>query len=265
MQRHSAVPQSIGEWSEALEMEAPEEAAVTKLCQLGIKYCKLRSSIRDFRDFSDQGYVISTACALDAEYANWALHCPIPSSCDTVFVKEPSDGVFSDHYQKYSTLWDATIWNNYRAVRLLLNELIFVQICHLYPSCDTSSIDSEENTFLGNQLIASNATVLQLSLEICASVPFFLGYEEDSAKIPTPKTINGNLILWSLYIAASTSMVSCEMRDWVTARLYWISTTMGIRQATPLAYNLSINQELSDWQNGGFHLSDFDLEYLQGH
>ena len=148
--------------------------------------------------------------------------------------------------------------NNYRAVRILINELLIVQICHIYTfneepyaEFDDSNVELDDCTFLGNQLLMSNSIVLQLSHEICDSVPYFLGYDiGNESSFSTPKTVNGNLILWSLYIAASTSMASAEMRAWVAARLYWISRTMGIRQAVPLAYTLSINQELRDWQRG---------------
>ena len=253
MQRHVEVPPVISEWSKALEETTPNEEAAIQLSELNIKYCNLRASMSSFHDFTDQGYVISSACALDAEFAEWASRHTNAFPFQIVNLNDRSEWVFSDHYHVYSDVWVATVWNNYRAVRILINELILVQLSQLYPFTIETIVDLEDQSFFADQMLASSAILSQLSHDVCASVPYFLGCADggSTTDFSAPKMINGNLLLWPLYVAASTSMALADMRIWAIGRLRWISKTMGIRQAGPLAYALSINQELTDWQVGG--------------
>ncbi|KAK0122056.1 hypothetical protein ONS95_010320 [Cadophora gregata] len=75
--RHAKVPAIISEWSQDLDFETAEQAAATTLSNLTIRYCNLRASMHSFRDYSDPDRIVSTACALDAEYEMWARTCPV--------------------------------------------------------------------------------------------------------------------------------------------------------------------------------------------
>lgn len=202
-----------------------------------------------FHDYSDPERIISTALALDAEYEIWARTCPLQYIYQTITLKEKTDDVFSDHYHVYSSIWIAAIWNNYRSARILVNELILDQLNHLYQNNPESSILWDDNCFYENQILTSNSTLLQLCHDICASVPYFLGYNPDNGgrADQLPKSVNGNLLLWPLYTAGVTGMVSDMMRCWVSGRLQWITDVMGIRQAAPLAYCMARRQDHLMW------------------
>lgn len=205
-----------------------------------------------FHDYSDPERIITTACGIDNDYDIWSKTCPFQMIYQTVTLKERSDEVFSDHYHVYPNLWVATVWNNYRAVRLLINELILDQLCHLYLNSPESPLLWNDTCFFENQVLASNATLLQLCHDICASVPFYLGFDPNADKrMPRaiPKAVSGNLLLWPLYTAGCTDLVSDMMRDWVAERLRWISDIIGIRQAAPLAFSLRRKQDILTWQN----------------
>jgi hypothetical protein len=204
-----------------------------------------------FRDYSNSEYLIESLCAIDLEYTELLGRCPIPFIYSTVTMDEASDEVFSDHYHVYSSIWTATIWNYYRCVRILVNELILDQISHVLQHPEEFPSSWASVPFYQSQLLASNSTLQQLSHDICASVPFFLGYSvkpSDRASRPPPKAVSGNLLLWPLYTAACTGIVSDMMRVWVAGRLRFISDVMGIRQAAPLAYTLELKQDLLEWE-----------------
>jgi len=55
-------------------------------------------------------------------------------------------------------------------------------------------------------------------------------------------------LLWPLYVAAVTDVVSNVMRTWVIGRLEMIADIMGIRQAKPLAHVLGMRQEIEVWE-----------------
>jgi hypothetical protein len=205
-----------------------------------------------FHDYSDPERIITTACAIDNDYDIWAKTVPLQYIYQTVTLRERSEEVFSDHYHVYPNLWIATAWNNYRACRLLIHELILDQLCHLYLNNPESPLLWNDTCFFENQVLASNTTLLQLCHDICASAPFYLGFDPNAdRRMPRaiPKAISGNLLLWPLYSAGVTDLVSDMMRDWVAGRLRWISVVIGIRQAAPLALSLRRKQDHLEWKD----------------
>lgn len=205
-----------------------------------------------FHDYSDPEHVITTALAIDAEYESWGKTCPLQFIYQTVTLRQRSEEVFSDHYHVYNNLWIATVWNNYRSVRILLHEILLDQLCHLYLNNPESSLLWNDLNFFENQVLASNSILLQLCHDICASVPYYLGFDPNAdifSPRQVPKAVAGNLLLWPLYIAGCTDLVSDMMRDWAGGRLRWISDVIGIRQAAPLAFSMKRKQDLLTWQN----------------
>ena len=205
-----------------------------------------------FRDYSNPERIITAACAIDDEIEEWTKTCPKEFMYDTVLLKEKTDEVFSDYIHIYSSIWIATTWNHYRTCRLLINELILDQLNNCDPSSlDTSSPLWKDDRFRDNQILKSNVTLLQLHHDICASAPFFLGFDPAIPNLterPTPQAVNGNLLLWPLYGAGLTGMASDIMRNWVIGRLLYITDVMGIRQAAPLAATLSSGQDIVEWK-----------------
>jgi len=134
-----------------------------------------------FQDYSDPERIVSKACALDTEYEDWVKNVPLQYIFQTVNLKERNDEVFSDHYHTYTNIWYATVWNHYRCVRLLVNELIVSQLNHVYLESMTSdaAFIFEGSDVVANQISMSNSTLVQLCHDICASVPFFLGFDPD--------------------------------------------------------------------------------------
>lgn len=204
-----------------------------------------------FHDYSNPEYMIAELCDLDAEYTEWVSRCPTQFLYSTVTLKERSEDVFSDHYHTYSSIWTATVWNHYRCVRILVNELILDQLGYIFQHPETSLALWDNFCFYENQVQLSNAMLLQLSHDICSSVPYFMGHNGDcsGARRQPPKAVAGNLLLWPLYTAACTGMVSDLMRGWVAGRLRMISDVLGIRQAAPLAHSLGLQQELLEWED----------------
>lgn len=245
------VPPAIGEWSRAvLEHETDAETLSTRLTEIATKYCNLRASMSSFRDYSNSEYLVASLCAIDLEYTELLSACPIPFIYSTITMNEESDEVFSDHYHAYSSIWTATIWNSYRCVRILVNELILNQISHILQHPEEFPSTWDGSSFYESQILVSNSILQQLAHDICASVPFYLGYSansKDRFSRPPPKAVSGNLLLWPLYTAACTGVVSDMMRVWVAGRLRFISDVMGIRQAAPLAYTLEVKQDLLEW------------------
>ncbi len=207
-----------------------------------------------FRDFSNPALTISTCLELESEYEQWTKACPLAFLYETVTLERESEEVFSDHYHSYPNIWTATIWNYYRCVRILVNELLLVQLEYLAQNNSSYTLPPND-TYLSqaqirSQIQASKSTLLSLCHDICSSVPFLLEFDPDlpSSLRLLPKAVNGNLLLWPLYAVGVTAYVSDVMRIWATRRLQWIADFIGIRQAAPLALTLGRRMDILEWQ-----------------
>ena len=224
----------------------------THLSEIAIQYCNIRASMNSFHDYSNCEYLIALLCAVDVQYSEFLNCFPVSFIYTTVTLDQRSEDVFSDHYHVYSSIWTATIWNHYRCVRILVNELIIDQINYILSHPEEFSSGWESEALYESQLLASNSMLQHLCHDICASVPFYLGHSanaRDRASRPPPKAVSGNLLLWPLYTAAVTGIVSDLMCQWVAGRLRMISEVVGIRQAAPLAYTLGLKQDLLQWEH----------------
>jgi len=258
LQRHVTVPKVVSEWSDvARQYQTGADLHATDLAEAIIRFCNLRASMASFHDYSKAEHIVLSACEIDAELEVWTKNYPIECMYKTVMLQERSDEVFSDHYHIYENLVAATTWNHYRAVRILVNELIITQLEWLKKERPyILELSSSDSVFTDVRIQAANATIMQLSHDICASVPPLLGFREGQEPSQhNTKAVSGNLLLWPLYSAACTPMVSDMMCRWVAGRLRMISEIMGIKQAGPLAHVLMKRHDLLAWT------SDKDDEY----
>ncbi|MCJ1377863.1 hypothetical protein MMC17_000959 [Xylographa soralifera] len=250
MQRRARIPDDIAEWTlAAMAFENPGEIIESSLSFIVIKFCNLRASMDSIRDYRDSARVVSAAFDIDAELADWATRCPVQYVYNTVIIQSRSESVFSDYYHTYDNIWTAWTWNSYRSIRILLNELLLEQLAHLsqYPFDYPEPYDEYSSLPYEAQILCCKSLLVQLTQDICASVPFYLGYHNQqdglgSVQVP-PAAAGGNLLLWPLYTAACTNFVSDMMRSWVIGRLEKIADVMGIRQATALAHLLRIRKD----------------------
>jgi hypothetical protein len=250
LQRHIAVPKTFLDWSsDAAHYESDEEAAVTTLFCIAAEYCNFRSAMACFRDYSRSNEIVCSVLDIDTKLATWATTLPPQYAYDIVPISEPSEEIFTDHYHLYRNLWIAMVWNNYRCIRILVNELLLVHFLHL--SQQQISIPNERGSFSSydSEVTRVKSVMMTLTHEICASVPFYLGYHGSQNFPPKPpKAANGNLLIWPLYVAASMDIISNMMRAWAVTRLEKIGQSMGIQQATILASVLNRGKTITLWE-----------------
>ncbi|OBT68856.1 hypothetical protein VE03_02043 [Pseudogymnoascus sp. 23342-1-I1] len=268
MQRGAGIPETITSWSLlCLPYETGEDLTASKLSLLIIEFCNLRSLMTSMHDFTNSNAIVSAALMIESSLAGWAAENPY--SYDTVPLIARHDAVFSDYYHIYSSILTATSWNSYRSVRILLSELIITQLNHLSQSQSQFDYEDEDGDFPNlakdshallqqeytSQIFRSRAAIVQLTQDICASVPYYLCdapspgvlliEHQDSTYVP--RTATGNLLLWPLFTAVCTNMVSNVMRTWVVQRLEWIADVMGIQQAKALAILLCLRKDPPRW------------------
>ncbi|KAF7896748.1 uncharacterized protein EAF01_009151 [Botrytis porri] len=252
IQRHVSIPSFIRDWSTyALQFQSPNDAHATTLSEQVMEFGNLRATMSSFHDYRNAEKVIKAALVIDSKLVEWAFTCPLECMFyKTLTLRQRSDGVFSDHYHIYDSIWAAALWNHYRCVRILINEVVYVQLTHLRNiQPELFDLDLRNPIFSDSQLEISTTAVIQLSHDICASVPFMLGYTEGGeVTLNSAKAVSGNLLLWPLYTAACTPLVSDMMCHWVAGRLRVISDIMGIKQAAPLSHILTKRKDLLAWE-----------------
>jgi hypothetical protein len=202
-----------------------------------------------FRDYDRSAEIVGSVLNIDAKLAIWAATLPPQYAYDITAISEPSEEVFTDHYHVYRNLWIATVWNNYRCIRVLVNELLLVHLLHL--SQEQESFPNQQEFFFSydSEITRVKSVMMTLTHEICASVPFYLGYREShKSPPPTPKAVNGNLLILPLYIAASMDAVSNMMRAWAMTRLEKVGESMGIQQAVVMASVLRRGKTITVWE-----------------
>jgi hypothetical protein len=164
----------------------------------------------------------------------------------TIFVEEPCLDVFADYWHLYSDVTVASLWNTYRALRILVNQIIIEQLARI----DRSSIDSVfmDKHVYQSQVNKSKQTVVKFSHEICATIPFFMHHNHykdqagwDSA-YNSKHTARAKLVIWQLYVAGQMECVSDIMRLWVAEQLIKIGNGMVIKKPIALGHMLRMKQ-----------------------
>jgi hypothetical protein len=205
--------------------------------------------MRCFHDYSRSAEIVSSALNIDAKLVTWAATLPPQYAYDIISISEPSEEIFTDHYHVYRSLWIAVIWNNYRCIRILVNELLLVHLLHL--SQEQESFPNQQEFFFSydSEVTRVKSVMITLTHEICASVPFHLGYHgSQKSPPPSPKAVNGNYLIMPLYIAASMGPASNMMRAWAVTRLEKVGESMGIRQAAVMASVLKRGGTITVWE-----------------
>jgi hypothetical protein len=190
-------------------------------------------------DSSEACELVRVAEDLDGELADWARRIPAKWSYTTVTrmngSSSPQLSFVPNQIHRYPDFYAARVWNLYRVYRLIIQSILLRVssfIC-LHPT-------DYDQSHIGK----TNRVMVE---EVCASVPFLLGYDLSELK----HSLDGNglhdenflwpqssinkacssgstgkfSLIWPLYIACSVSSVPEAQRKWMRAQLRWIAET----------------------------------------
>ncbi|KAF3072612.1 hypothetical protein CFAM422_005318 [Trichoderma lentiforme] len=205
--------------------------------------------------------IIRTALKLDAELVSLMIGVP-PSWRYTivnipVFEGKPiTKAVWGDSYHIYQSIPASSMWNNYRSIRIIIQELIIDTLKGLENS-ENDDIGLSQRSSLASQ---ASQTALQLVEDICASVPYNLdiGIEDDTRlkdsalkathtstchRMDVVGTLSpfqasgagGLTIMWPLLVAANSGFACDNLRKWIANCLDKIGHSMGINQALAMS------------------------------
>ena len=189
------------------------------------------------------------ASDINAGLDNWASNIPLQFRYATIRTTENSEEVLFDYYHMYHDQYIAGIWNGYRSLRVMVQEILLWEFSRLHKSSLTDLQDAIASSYSAQ--IRTSKLLIQEAIDgICASVPQYLGYSPDSDShdlmMPSRVTLGANFLLWPLYVAGSSTSVSWTTRMWVVGRLEKIAEFSGIQQANFLAQALVKDVEVTE-------------------
>ncbi len=200
------------------------------------RLCALRAIVE--KSLKNDIKVITLANLVDSDLEEWKNGLSPAFSYSTI-ESSNTEAVFSNIYLVYNNTWTAALWNLYRCARILTQQLIMGWLNRnfmLNPVLHAS------------QRSQSEALLVDLAHDICASVPFILGASHSAVySSRPPRATDGTPLIWPLYVAATMDQNIPGMRAWVITRLEMIGRTMGIKQAESLASILRIKREITAW------------------
>ena len=201
----------------------------------------LRAAITE-KVVTDCSTIVLSLLSIDAGLSEWVTLLPAKWSFTTIDAMTESDETYGNRHHLYGDVWMASVWNDYRGVRLLCNEEIITHI-----KCLPSPYDRRIELDFSAQARVSSNLLIQLASEICDSISFHLGRHtvEDGHLSFQCRSLFGFYLLWPVFIAGSVSGVPDSLRAWVVRVLDGIGYSLGIAQASSLAQMLRIGMAVS--------------------
>ena len=140
---------------------------------------------------------------------------------------DPAVGRWPGRVDTYFDLYVASIWNIARTARLLLFTLDLML---------SEKLDPDDNSIYR---LDSVTTIIE---DMISSIPYHLSeniYDflkgSDMDVMEPGRTLGGFLLMYPVHIASRTPFISMEMRNYLENCLLWMTSYMGIGQASILA------------------------------
>jgi hypothetical protein len=256
----------LAQLTQQIEEEQPRtgQCILDDLAKLGIKVTRLCADVKDGVIFQPRE-IIREALKVDADLVSVVLGAEEPWRYQSVAAPTPpslistmNSTIWGSFYHVYYSVIACTVWNNYRAIRIIVHELI----CDTIKQLNSTTDSDRESPQHARLLIQCEQTMVQMVEDICASVPFCFGCElnpEDADKASSDTglssaaaalPVNGSggfTLMWPLLIAANSGVAPEDMRAWIAGCLDKIGHSMGINQALAMSGVLRKGMSVDAW------------------
>lgn len=189
-------------------------------------------------------HLLSRARRVDLELESWQRTLAETWSAEVMdrdlALRVPAHECYDGNLHFYRDPYIASMWNIYRVSRIVLHWIY--GRCKAYEPAKTGLLnDGVEGSFTYN---IEDRSITDLVNEICATVPYYLGYQEPMGAPRSTeeqmgsvrlRALGGHFCMWPLYICANVPQVPAEQVKWIRDRLRFISDSLGIHLASVLA------------------------------
>lgn len=180
---------------------------------------------------------ISSGRASDFELSQWPLHLPDRWLPLIVYSAQGEPLI------TYKCIANAVIWNYYRAVRVMVQQLLFNLNRTLFTIVQANqTLGHPPHSEYALDESDLQAVIHEMTTDVCSSIPFSLG-DVDSLGRPA-KPVDGRPsiraaqaygLLWPLWYILSGGMPTEDQFNQIRTVLWRIGSTLGIKLALILA------------------------------
>jgi hypothetical protein len=171
---------------------------------------------------------MSSLDVIDRDLEAWASTLPTSWAFTTdIRTHIPAEDCYTTSCHSYPSFGVASAWADYRMARCIAKDLLLTQLDYIR----STETDGDVPGLLA-QHKQSREVVQELCNDICASIPYLLGYVDHGL----PKSGSGAIrAMWVLFVCACMHYVPETQRLWAIEQLERIGHRMGIHQTLPLA------------------------------
>ncbi|KKK26308.1 hypothetical protein ARAM_001563 [Aspergillus rambellii] len=217
MERNIAVPPALVETTCNFQTSTVRKlwksrsvASPGSICEISFRLVNLQAAMAGGK-ITDPTVVTNKALDIDHDLQLWEASVPATWGFSVVDAAEAEAGSFlAGKRHVYSSTWVAEGWNNWRALRIVVNQLIL----------RNERAQAEPDS---NRLSRSRSIVCQLSTELCMSTSGFIG---------SPHILS---LIQPLYLVSMETLNPQALRFFAAEQLHQIGVSMGVGQAARLA------------------------------
>ncbi|KAF6832495.1 C6 finger domain-containing protein [Colletotrichum plurivorum] len=194
------------------------------LAKMSFRIVNLRADITR-RHITDPDIICQIALDINTTLQIWATMQTERAHFELDMPDDSCGLHFRGKSHVYTSTWGAQVWNNWRSLGVLANQIILDHVDQQLL-LDEATRDAMRSTAV--------CFVQNLSTEICIST---------SALSSTPRA---STMVWPLYIVTQEVLNGTDVRNWAADQLRSIRRRMGIKQAAFLAEDACPN-----WRESG--------------
>ncbi|KAK2763920.1 hypothetical protein FQN54_009539 [Arachnomyces sp. PD_36] len=251
------VPEHIRDYMEEAMRQSTTPAPGSKILQIMMLLADLRASIRE-GSVKGPRAILGSALELDGFLLEISANVPPGWEYATITTNIDSNFIYNGRYHVYHAYWIALMWNVFRTIRIILNDIIRGALLDGFSIKPPIFTDLKYAT----QLQVATETLYDMQADILATVPQFIGginltrtVGKDPLKDPiiakfTPVPMSGcSFLIWPLWLAGVMDNTTDAVRNFVSRVLRSIGDNQGIRQAHILADLVERNSGIQVWND----------------
>jgi len=169
MQQHIAIPQALVRATYIFQTSTIRQqwqhrsiASRGSICEISFRVVNLRAAFEN-GEITDPRVIRETALEIDADLETWRAGAPTKWRYSTNLVTDALVGTcFEGKCHVYPNFWVAHVWNNWRTLRILVNQII------VQNELRSSAPDNAQKSI-------AISIIRQFSTELCTSTSSFIG------------------------------------------------------------------------------------------
>ena len=230
--------------------------------ELMIQFARLKSQVKHNLLSDDE--IVRAAMDLETQFSTFSLQVASSWQHKTVYVGEKSAHHYETYHHIYTDEHIGQMWNVFRLTRIFLCELIF-------SHCPKLSVDSTSCSGQSSLEYYATTTIDQMSREICATVPQYIGGSSNSSYKDTTRTdllsiarvqdarissarqanvkqhVPCYRLIFPLYVAAQSPTASKAIKQYAIEQLHFMADHHGIENALAVAKILGSGESRNPW------------------